>query len=88
MSQMKSRRELALLATGAAIATGLVVRATPAVARQDAMLRAKGDLTDALETLRRADDNKGGHRVTAMKLIEDAITEVNAGMEFAATHPG
>jgi hypothetical protein len=88
MSQMKSRRELGLLATGVLVASGLIASAKPALARQDAMLRAKGDLTDALETLRRADDNKGGHRVTAIKLIEDAITEVNAGMEFAATHPG
>jgi hypothetical protein len=87
MSQMKSRRELALLATGGVIAAGVIAGAGPALAeRQPTMVRARASLNDALEFLRRAADDKGGHKINAMHLIEQAIAEVNAGIEFANTH--
>jgi hypothetical protein len=86
MSQMKSRRELALLATGAAIATGLVVRATPAAARQTNMEHARASLDEALRALNNAYDDKGGHKANAVHLIEQAIVEINAGIEFADRH--
>ena len=87
MSQMKSRRELALLATGGVIASGLIAAsAKPALARQPYMERARAALEDAMRSLREADDDKGGHKVKAMELIQGAIAEVNAGMEFSATH--
>jgi hypothetical protein len=34
--------------------------------------------------LRRATPDKGGHRATAVRLIEQAIGEVQAGIAFAA----
>jgi hypothetical protein len=87
MSQMKTRRELGLLATGVVIATGLVAGAKPARAeRQPDMVRARESLNNALEFLRAASDDKGGHKVRAIQLIEDAIRQVNAGIEFANTH--
>ena len=89
MSQMKSRRELGLLATGGAIAAALVAGAKPALAqpeRQPNMARARDALGSALELLRTAADDKGGHRAKAMELVQSAIAEVDAGMHFANTH--
>jgi hypothetical protein len=89
MSQMKSRRELALLATGGVIATGLIAAGTkPALADQGFMLRARAQLNDALQSLQQADDNKGGHKVTAVRFIQQAIDEVNAGIEYSNHHGG
>jgi hypothetical protein len=46
-------------------------------------------LWDALEdTLQAATPNKGGHRERAMRLIERAIGEIQAGIEFANMHGG
>jgi hypothetical protein len=86
VSQMKTRRELGLLATGAVIASGLVASAKPAAARQVNMDHAREALEGAMRDLRMAEDDKGGHKAKAMQLIEQAIAEVNAGIEFANTH--
>jgi hypothetical protein len=86
MSEMKTRRELALLATGGVVAAGLIARATPAFAGQEHMIHARDALADALKSLNVADDNKGGHRVNAIHLIEQAVAEINAGIAFAAEH--
>jgi hypothetical protein len=87
MADMKTRRELALLATGGVIATGLIAAAKPARAeRQPDMARAREALNNALGFLRAASDDKGGHKVKAIALIEDAIRQVNEGIEFANTH--
>jgi hypothetical protein len=89
MSQMKSRRELGLLATGGAITAALVVNAKSAMAqpeRQPNMVHAREFLQSALQALRAASDDKGGHRVQAMKLIEGAISEVDAGIRFDSRH--
>ena len=32
--------------------------------------------------------DKGGHRIAAMKLLKQAIDEINAGVEFDKTHTG
>jgi hypothetical protein len=88
MSQNKSRRELALLATGGVIATGLIVAgAKTALAEpQPAMERARAALTDALASLNQAADDKGGHKAKAIRLVESALHEVNAGIVFANRH--
>jgi hypothetical protein len=87
MTEMKSRRELGLMVTGGVIAAGLVAGAKPALAdRQPEMERAKNALYDAIQSLRAASEDKGGHRVKAIQLIESAIGEVDAGIHFANTH--
>ena len=84
---MKTRRELGLLATGAVIASGLVASAKPAAAEpQPNMVHAREALVSALESLRAASDDKGGHRVKAIELIQGAIAEVEAGIRFDNTH--
>jgi hypothetical protein len=90
MSEMDtSRRDVLRLAlTGAAAASVLTATAGTAGAYQGNMERALSSLYDALASLREASSNKGGHRVNAMNLIEQAISEVNAGIEFADDHGG
>ena len=89
MSQMKSRRELGLLATGGAVAVALAASTKSASAqpeRQPNMAHARDALNSALEFLRAAADDKGGHRAKAMDLIQGAIAEVTEGMRYANTH--
>jgi hypothetical protein len=89
MSQMKSRRELGLLATGGAVAAALVASTKSAFAqpeRQPNMVHAREFLESALQALRAASEDKGGHRVKAINLIEGAIAEVDAGIRFDARH--
>lgn len=83
-----SRRQLAALAAGAA-SIGLAVSASsPAEAYQGNMERALSSLYDSLASLREASSNKGGHREKAMQLIQQAISEVQQGIEFADEHGG
>lgn len=82
-----TRRDLARLATGSAIAAATVVAATaPASAYQGNMERAMSSLYEALAALREATPNKGGHRENAMQLVQQAIQETQAGIEWADEH--
>ena len=53
-----------------------------AVAAQTHMLNALSDLQAARAQLAAAEDNKGGHRDAAINLVDQAITEVNAGIAY------
>jgi len=82
------RRRLALLTAGAAAALGTIGAASKAEAYQGNMERALSSLYDAMASLREASSNKGGHRVKAMALIQQAIEQTQAGIEFADDHGG
>ncbi|MFG1294903.1 hypothetical protein [Xanthobacter variabilis] len=82
-----NRRRLAALAAGAAV-LGAVGVATRAEAYQGNMERALSSLYDALAALREASSNKGGHRMKAMALIQQAIEQTQAGVEYADEHGG
>lgn len=84
---LMNRRRLALMAAGAA-AIGLVGPTTGAQAYQGDMERALSSLYDALASLREASSNKGGHRIKAMQLIQQAIEESRSGIEYANEHGG
>jgi hypothetical protein len=86
MPETISRRQLALMS--ALAAAGTLAAAQPAAAYQGNMENALGSLHEALDFLRQSTPNKGGHRERAMQLIRDAIDEVRAGIDFAATHGG
>jgi hypothetical protein len=89
MSETKpSRRELAILAASAAMAAGLLGASTSAEAYQGNMERALSALFSALASLRESTPDKGGHRVKAINLIQQAITETQNGIEFADEHGG
>lgn len=88
MSELKTRRELALLATGGLVASGLVAgyAKTAAAGPQPNMEHAKGALFEALKFLQVADSDKGGHREAATSLIQQAIGEIDAGIRYSDTH--
>jgi hypothetical protein len=81
----QSRRQFVKVATvGAAAAAVIALPAGTAGAYQGNMENALGALNHALALLRRATPDKGGHKATAVRLIEQAIGEVQAGIAFAA----
>lgn len=57
-----------------------------AVAAQPHMTNALADLRAARHQLDEALPDKGGHRLAAINLVNQAITEVNAGIGYAVTH--
>ena len=55
-------------------------------AAQNHMINALNALRNAKAELQRAETNKGGHREAALKLVNDAIIQVQDGIEYAKTH--
>jgi hypothetical protein len=53
---------------------------------QPHMAAARDQLVAARADLEAATSDKGGHRAQAIKIVDDAIAEVDLGMEFARTH--
>jgi len=90
MSQIKSsRREFGVMMAGGVLTAGAVVAtAAPVEAYQGNMERAQSSLYQALAELRESTANKGGHRAKAMDLVRQAITEVEAGIEYADERGG
>ena len=61
--------------------------AVPAARAEHPMVDARNQAQQAHDTLKNnATVDKGGHRVAAMKLLKQAIDEINAGIEFDKTH--
>ena len=79
---MNSSARKALL--GAAIAASMGIGY--AIGAQPHMEASVGLLQNARTELAAATPNKGGHREKALGLIDQAISEVRAGIAFAATH--
>jgi len=77
---MKARISLAVLA--------LIVFAGTIVAAGDQpfMQAARADLQTAKRELQRATPDKGGHRVKAIALVNQAIAQVNQGIAFDRRH--
>jgi hypothetical protein len=55
-----------------------------AYAVQTHMLTARDDLQNALSELQQAIPDKGGHRVDAINLVNQAIDQVNQGIQVGA----
>lgn len=90
---MKSKKFLSILAlllgcltTSYAIPNAVSRRALPPAPDQPYMQEALKDLENARKELQQAARNKGGHRMTAMNLINRAISEVNRGINFDRRH--
>ena len=79
---MNKRNLLAILLT-AVISVSFVL---PVRADQPRMKAARNDLEKAMQSLRKASANKGGHRERAMDLVSRAITAVDRGIEFDRSH--
>ena len=63
-----------------------IVAIAGAVPDQPYMQAARGNLTTARSELQRASADKGGHRVNAIALVNNAITEVNLGIDYDRRH--
>ncbi|HKO57982.1 MAG TPA: hypothetical protein VJ276_19095 [Thermoanaerobaculia bacterium] len=74
---------VALLLTVTVSAGFLVGRATAA---QPQMQSALNNLRQARTNLDRATPDKGGHREKALRLVNEAIGEVEAGISFDRRH--
>lgn len=85
MSNTMTRRDAFTGAAAATVAAATVV-AAPLVAEagQPNMEDALAALYAARNSLQRATANKGGHRQRAIRLIDQAIDEVKAGIRFAS----
>ena len=72
-----SARSILGVAVAASMGIGYAIGAQPHMAESIAMLQsARGELVAATP-------NKGGHRERAINLIDQAISEVRAGIAFA-----
>jgi hypothetical protein len=58
-----------------------------AYAYQEHMFNARNDLQQGLGELQQADPDKGGHRDQAINLVQQAIDQVNQGIQWAQQHP-
>ena len=65
---------------------GGAVAVRPAAADQPHMESARDHIQAAHGELEHAEANKGGHRERAIALLDQALGEVNAGIEFARGH--
>ncbi|CAK6689425.1 hypothetical protein [Synechococcus sp. CBW1107] len=74
-----NKLSIAAVTTLAAVAAFTVQ--VPAQANQPNMKAALMSLNQARQSLEKATHDKGGHRVKAIQLIDEAIREVEAGME-------
>lgn len=53
---------------------------------QPNMIKAKEALKNARENLEKATADKGGHRAAALRLVNDAIDEVQRGIDYDRNH--
>jgi hypothetical protein len=77
-----SKPRFAALLLALAVSFGLV-GAGAALAAQNHMVSARSYLNSALTELNQAQANKGGHRQNAVNLVNEAIHEVNLGIQYA-----
>jgi hypothetical protein len=84
-----TRRSFAATAATSLAAIGLLgATVNSADAYQGNMERAVGSLHEALQSLQESTPNKGGHRERAINLIQQAVAETQAGIDFANQHGG
>jgi hypothetical protein len=81
---MKRRNLLSTLVLFLTLAVGFI--AGHASADQPRMHAALEHLRAAKNELERADADKGGHRAAAIRLVNDAIAQVEAGMGYDRRH--
>ena len=78
-----SKIRLAVAGSLVAVSFSLLGAGT-AYAVQTHMLNARDDLNNALNELQLAVPDKGGHRVNAINLVQQASDQVNQGIQFGA----
>lgn len=83
---MTMRLNVALAAAALLGAAGLGAVGGAAMAAQPRMYAARDALVAARNELVAATNQKGGHRAKALRLVNEAIHEVDEGIRFDATH--
>jgi hypothetical protein len=81
---MTARRLFAALLVTLAIGTGFLAGRVSAA--QPHMAEALDHLREARRDLEKADTDKGGHRAAAIRLVNDAIRQVEEGMKYDRRH--
>lgn len=81
---MKKHAKVIFAASALVLATGVGFGLGVAQADQPHMRNALGDLRAARAELQTAEADKGGHRVAAIQLVDQAIEQVRAGMAVGA----
>jgi hypothetical protein len=81
-----SRRQALFTVAGAAAATAAMTAAPAHAEFQPAMQTALASLKDARQSLMWATADKGGHRVMALALINQAIQQVHLGIHWDNVH--
>jgi len=81
---MRHQRIVAAFFLAVMLIAGFV--AGRAHAAQPHMRAALDHLRNARTELNAAMADKGGHRANAIRLVNDAISQVEAGIEYARTH--
>jgi hypothetical protein len=76
------------LAIALSLGLSSAVNSTASAQGQEEMNEAIEHLRQAKGALEHAAANKGGHRESAVHLIDQAIAEVEAGKAYAKEHPG
>jgi hypothetical protein len=79
-SLSRAGRHRLIIAAGAATLLGVGFMAGSVTAAQPHMVNALHALQNAQAQLQEAATDKAGHRVNALRLINEAIGEVNAGI--------
>ena len=88
MTSTPCRRDPLLMAAAGVARARFGAHIDAHLAYQGNMERALSALGAAMQSLQAATPNKGGHRERAMRLIEHAMGEVQAGIDFAYQHGG
>jgi hypothetical protein len=84
MTDKLTRRDAFAFASALAVGVAAVAAAPgEALADQPNMRNALASLQDAKRWLEQANTGKGGHRAAAIRLIDEAISEVKQGIKFA-----
>jgi hypothetical protein len=92
MSSLSSRRSVVAFLTALPFSLALTPRRAAAASAlagavpQPHMRAALTSLRAARAHLDKAEPDKGGHRVKAIALVDDAIKETEAGIEFDNRH--
>jgi len=81
---MSSRAKSLLIATGFVAGLAAAFTAGVSLARQPAMRNALVNLQQAKGSLQNATTDKAGHRVEALRLVNLAIIQVDAGIVAGA----
>jgi len=81
-----SKTRLAIGASLTALTFGILGGGT-AYAYQEHMFNARNDLQSAINELNQAEHDKGGHREHALGLAQQALDQVNQGIQVGAGQP-